>query len=69
MRKALKRYQDNKRHREDEPAISKFVIYEPVRISPPVTRHWYLDGKHYTKEEYEVEMRLRKWGLSVDRSA
>ena len=49
-------YQYNLRHREDGPAIEHADGY----------RKWFLNGKKYTEEEFEQELLVRKWGLSVD---
>ena len=49
-------YQHGWLHREDGPAVER----------ENGTREWILNGKIYTEEEYEHEMRLRKWGLAVD---
>ena len=43
-------------HREDGPAVE----------GADGTREWWLNGREYTEEDYEIEIRLRAWGLSVD---
>ena len=49
-------FQNDQRHREDGPAV----------VWPDGLCAWYLNGKDYTEEEYNIELRLRKWGLKVD---
>ena len=50
-------YRHGKLHREDGPAIEH---------DDDGLYHWFLNGNIYTEEEYNTEMRLRKWGMSVD---
>jgi hypothetical protein len=44
-------------HREDGPAIER-----PDGVGPMAdgSKEWFLDGKRYTKEQYEEEMKSRK---------
>ena len=49
-------YQHGWLHREGGPAVER----------SNGTCEWILNGNIYTEEEYNIEMRLRKWGLSVD---
>ena len=49
-------FQNDQLHRLDGPA------YEGADGH----REWWINGVEYTEEEYNIEMRLRKWGLKVD---
>ena len=47
--------QNDERHREDGPAV----------IFADGCRAWWLNDKQYTEEEYNIELRLRRCGLST----
>jgi hypothetical protein len=49
-------YLNGKLHREDGPAV------EGIDGS----RRWWINDVKYTEEEFEQELLVRKWGLSVD---
>ena len=72
-------YQNNQRHREDGPAYEHTNGYRAWyrngkrhREDGPAVewsngnRTWWLNDIRYTEEEYKQELRIRKWGLSVD---
>jgi len=48
--------QDGILHRDDGPAVEL----------ASGDCEWFLNGVEYTEEEFEQELLVRKWGLSVD---
>ena len=49
-------WRTGKLHRTDGPAIEGIDGH----------REWWLNGVEYTEREFEQELLVRKWGLSVD---